>query len=89
MKRYYIFGKDGNYSLGLLDLDCLPFPQERHAEVIRKYDDSCRLSDSLLHIGNGTQPVIDEIAGSITEANKTKNLDLGALIQRVEALNAE
>lgn len=89
MKRYYIFGKDGNYSFGLLDLDRMPFPEERHAEVIRKYDDSCRLTGSLLHIGNGAQPVIDEIARSITEANKTKALDLGTLIQRVEALNTE
>lgn len=87
MKRYYIFRKDGNYSFGLLDLDRLPVTQDEYTEFVRKYDESCSKSGSLLYITGGSDLVLDEITKSIKDANKVGALDLDALIKRVDILN--
>ena len=93
MKRYYIFGKDGKYSFGLLDLthcgfDATHFGSGRYNWIVRKYDESCARSGSLLYCATtSTKLEIGMVVDVILEANKTGTLDLLALIKKIDDIH--
>lgn len=84
-KRYYVYRKDGEYSLEVLDLDVSIF---QYPYVVGEYDKERSKAGTLLLATGGSGLVLDELVESTNKANKTGGiLDLVVLCKRIDAIN--